>query len=106
MTGDRFKNLLTYNEEDRIVTSHELRLAMSKEKDTHVNVKSMIPGIDAACEGFRGGELITISGPTKNGKTLLAQTFTVNFTKQYAFPLWFSFEVPARHSYPNLKNCL
>jgi len=96
MTDDKFKDLQGYSGEDKIVTSHELRLAMSQEKDTHVNVKSLIPSLDAACEGFRGGELITISGPTKNGKTLLAQTLTVNFAKQYVFPLWFSFEVPAR----------
>jgi len=96
MTGDGFKNLQEYNGEDRIVTSHDLHLALSREKGTLVNVKSLIPGLDAACGGFRGGELIVISGPTKNGKTLLAQTFTANFAKQYCFPLWFSFEVPAR----------
>jgi len=96
MTGDRLKQLQEYSGEDKIVTSHELRIAMSKEKDTCVNVMSQIPGIDAAMDGFRGGELITISGPTKHGKTLFAQTLTVNFAKQYAFPLWFSFEVPAR----------
>jgi hypothetical protein len=42
------------------------------------------------------GELVTISGPTKNGKTLLAQTLTVNFYKQKSPALWFTYEVPAR----------
>lgn len=52
--------------------------------------------MDILIEDFRAGELITISGPTKNGKTLLAQTLTVNFGKQKQQPLWFTFEVPAR----------
>jgi RecA-family ATPase len=55
-----------------------------------------MPSLDNYCQGFRDGELIVISGPTKNGKTLLAQTLTANFVKQQEFPLWFSFEVPAR----------
>jgi len=103
MTDERLKNLQEYSGEDKVVTSHELQLAMNRDQDTHVNVKSLIPGIDTACEGFQGGELITISGPTKNGKTLLAQTLTVNFAKQYAFPLWFSFEVPARQFLSQFK---
>jgi len=73
-----------------------MALTLKQTKDTHIHVMSKIPGIDKACEGFKGGELITISGPTKNGKTLFAQTLTVNFAEQQHFPLWFSFEVPAR----------
>ncbi len=97
MTEKRFESLKAYNGEDQIVTSHELRLFLNREKSAeYVNVKSKIPSLDKAVDGFRDGELITISGPTKNGKTLLAQTLTVNFAKQTVFPLWFSFEVPAR----------
>jgi hypothetical protein len=96
MTEDRQKSLKNYNGADRVVTSHELQLSMADEPETRVNVKSFIPGIDCACQGFRGGELYTISGPTKNGKTLFAQTLTVAFAKQYIFPTWFSFEVPVR----------
>ena len=96
MQEGKLKTLKDYDGEDKVISSHEMRLILSKDKDTSVNVKSNIPGIDDACEGFRGGELIAISGPTKNGKTLLAQTFTVAFAKQFQFPMWFSFEVPAR----------
>lgn len=105
MTEKQRANLNEYAGEDQIISSHEMALSFSKMKDTRVNVMSRIPGIDRACEGFRGGELITISGPTKNGKTLLAQTLTVNFVEQQNFPLWFSFEVPARQflsQFPNL----
>lgn len=88
---------MEYSGEDQVITSHELRIALNREKAAeYVNVKSKIPSLDKAVDGFRDGELITISGPTKNGKTLLAQTMTVNFSLQTVFPLWFSFEVPAR----------
>ncbi len=86
-----------YDGEDRVVTSFELNDKLQGEKrEPHVNVKSGIPGIDYACEGFRDGELIIISGPTKMGKTLLAQTFTASFSKQKEYACWFSYEVPAR----------
>jgi len=71
-------------------------LALREEGAGIIRVKSMIPSLDAAIEDFRDGELIAISGPTKMGKTLLAQSLTVNFVKQQQFPLWFSFEVPVR----------
>lgn len=86
-----------YDGEDKILTSYEMRDKMISEKhDCHILVRSGIPGIDHACDGFRDGELIVISGPTKMGKTLLAQTFTVNFSKQHQYACWFSYEVPAR----------
>ena len=86
-----------YEGDDQVVTSYELRDKLMGEKTTpHVNVKALIPGIDHACEGFQDGELIIISGVTKHGKTLLAQTFTMNFFKQKQYPGWFSYEVPAR----------
>ena len=106
MPEERLKRLREYNAEDRVVTSHEMKLALSKESDNIVDVKSLIPGIDRACDGFRDGELIVISGPTKNGKTLLAQSLTVNFCKQNNFPLWFTFEVPARQFLGQFKDPL
>lgn len=61
-----------------------------------VNVKSKIPTLDKAIEGFQDGELYVISGPTKNGKTLLAQSLTVAFAEQQIYSLWFSYEVHPR----------
>lgn len=86
-----------YCDEDKIVTSYELNAELlSQKKKTFVTIKSNIHGFDHACQGFTDGELIIISGPTKMGKTLLAQTFTVNFFKQKEYACWFSYEVPAR----------
>jgi len=66
------------------------------QKEDLVNARSNMPSLDAACDGFRDGELIVLSGPTKNGKTLFAQTLTNEFAKQQIFSLWFTYEVPAR----------
>ncbi len=94
--GNGKKNLSEYSGEDKVVSAHELSLTF-KETDWYtINVKSGIPSLDYYCDGFRDGELITISGKTKNGKTLLAQSLSVNFSKLNHPPLWFSFEVLAR----------
>ena len=73
-----------------------MSLRFKDKPESIINVKSFIPSLDAAVDGFRDGELITISGPTKQGKTLLAQSLTSAFVKQQYYPLWFSFEVSAR----------
>ncbi len=97
ITNSDSESFSQYSEDDQVVTSFELRDKLLGEKKTpRVSIKSGIPGIDYACEGFRDGELIVISGPTKNGKTLLAQSFTANFSKHKEYAGWFSYEVPAR----------
>ena len=86
-----------YDGEDKVLTSYELRdKLMADKREPHVHVMSKLPGLDYACEGFQDGELVIISGPTKQGKTLLAQTLTVNFANQKQYPCWFTYEVPAR----------
>jgi replicative DNA helicase len=88
------QELQDYVGEDQVISSHDMKLDLSENHKDFVNVKSRIPSLDREVEGFRDGELIIISGPTKNGKTLLAQTLTINFVKSQEYPLWFSFEVP------------
>ena len=96
MTRKQQQSLRDYNGEDRVVSSHEMKLSLDSRPEAVICVKSMIPSLDRYIKDFRDGELITISGPTKNGKTLLAQTLTVNFAKQNKPALWFTYEVPAR----------
>jgi replicative DNA helicase len=52
-----------------------------------------IPEIDKATTGFRKGELVVLSGPPKNGKTTVCQTFTSNMVASGAKVLWFTYEV-------------
>ena len=96
MTGKNGKDLREYNGPDQVISSYELEAKLTEQRDSVLNVKSGIPSLDRYIDGFRDGELYAISGPTKNGKTLLAQTLTANFSSQSVFPLWFTFEVPAR----------
>jgi len=79
-----------------IVSSYELKQLLDEEKKPELFFKTKISSLDKAIEGFSGGELITISGPTKGGKTLLAQTLTHNFLEQQIYSLWFSFELPPK----------
>jgi hypothetical protein len=96
MPEQRVKNLAEYIGEDQVVSSHEMALKLKDPPDSLIKVKSMIPSLDAAIGHFQDGELIVISGPTKMGKTLLAQSLTANFVRQQYFSLWFSFEVSPR----------
>ena len=95
-----------YEGEDRIISSLEMDLELRSRTTPTFAVMSLIPPLDKYIEGFQGGELITISGKTKGGKTLLCQTLTWNFCAQVEYPLWFSYEVPARQflsQFPQLK---
>ncbi|KKL63072.1 hypothetical protein LCGC14_2178750 [marine sediment metagenome] len=83
-------------EGDAIISSIMMERYLSKEKESFINIRSNIPDLDKAVDGFREGEVIVISGPTKNGKTLLAQSLTKQFAKQNYHSLWFSFEVPTK----------
>jgi len=96
LDGVKKKNLLDYDRADKVISAHELALSFKGQDKDSVNALSGIPTLDKYCEGFRDGEVITISGKTKNGKTLLAQTISKNLVKTNNNPLWFSFEVPAR----------
>lgn len=88
------EELKNYNGPDRVVTSHEMRKILDETHDPGLRVMSKIPSMDKYLEGFEGGELIAISGPRKSGKTLLAQTLTVNFLPIQS--LWFSYELTIR----------
>ena len=90
------KNLAEYDGEDRVVSSKEILVQLKQMPESVIDVKSFIPSLDKFTDGFKEGELIVISGPTKQGKTLLGQSLTHAFVRQQYYPLWFSFEVPAR----------
>jgi replicative DNA helicase len=88
--------LSEYDGEDKVVSALQLSRTFTEKNDYTVNINSGIPSLDSYCQGFRDGELITISGKTKNGKTLLAQSLSRHFAGRLNHPLWFSYEVPAK----------
>ena len=91
LNSDDFNELKNYAGPDRVVTSFELQDILSHTFEPELRVKAKIPSLDKHLEGFEGGELIALSGPRKSGKTLLAQTLTVNFLPIKS--LWFSYEL-------------
>lgn len=81
-----------------IISSYELQEKITERGKARplLAVRSKLPSLDDAIENFQDGELYAVSGPTKNGKTLLCQTLTKNFAEQQVYSLWFSFEVHPR----------
>ncbi len=94
MSVDDFNKLKDYQGPDRVLTSFELQDILSHTSEPELRIKAKIPSLDKYLEGFEGGELIAISGPRKSGKTLLAQTLTINFLPTKS--LWFSYELTMR----------
>ena len=82
----------------KIISSYEYRdRLIAEDKNKTVRLKSFIPSLDIALEGFELGELIVLSGPTKNGKSLLFQTITNNLVTQCGiYSVWFTYELPPR----------
>lgn len=97
MTNDPIEReieLKEYNGEDRVIPAAEFKEEMAAMMANRGEaIKSLIPKLDELTNGFEGGNLITISGPTKQGKTTLSHTLTKNFETQGVTSVWFSFEV-------------
>ncbi len=89
--------LKKYDEPDMVVSNYEMldHFHELKTGTSTTHMMSSIPGMDYLLDGFYGGELTVISGLTKNGKTLFAQTLAEAFSRQEKKCLWFTFEVPA-----------
>src|SRR3990167_780727 len=93
---ERHVRLAEYKGPDKIVSSTELRDILSKEKKISYSFSTGLHHLDIAVDKIETGELIAIGGPTKHGKTLLAQTLTFHLSKAAVKCLWFTFEVPPR----------
>jgi replicative DNA helicase len=87
--------LKNYQGPDRVVHATELaeRYAEERKNRPPFSATTGLPTIDACLDGFRKGQLVVVSGPPKNGKTLLCQTFTTRFTEQNHKCLWLEYEL-------------
>jgi replicative DNA helicase len=90
------ENLASYEGDDKVISSADMQKLIDEQPDATVNFKSGFTALDALIEGFEGGELIVVSGPTKMGKTTWCQTLTKHFADQDIRSLWFSYEMPAK----------
>jgi len=105
-SGNSIQELKDYQGQDRVISSFDLSDIMAQSGNYEYMLKSKIPLLDYHLDGgFESGELITISAPPKSGKTLLAQSLTMNFLDQDQQALWFEYEVtPKRflNTFPEL----
>lgn len=87
--------LKAYRGADRVVYAEDKKREIDLERKNKPKFIAMtgLPDLDSCTEGFRKGQLIVVSGPPKNGKTLLAQTFTDSFAQKGYRCLWFSYEL-------------
>jgi replicative DNA helicase len=89
----REAELASYSGEYAVILAATLRDELSRTKKDALILRSGLPTLDNLIDGFELGELTIITGPTKGGKTLLAQTFTETFIKRGHDCLWFPYEV-------------
>jgi replicative DNA helicase len=83
--------LRNYSGNDEVVSLSALEF-----ENKNFTIKSKIPCLDDLIGGFMPGELVVISGITKNGKTTFCVSLTDTFAEQGIESLWFSFEMPYR----------
>lgn len=95
---ERLKKLENYNGDDRVISSWEMQEQIEGEpKNDLIISNSGFPSVDKLIEGFEGGELVIVAGPTGHGKTLYCQSITETFYLFNINCLWFSYEVKPTH---------
>ena len=97
MTPEITEKLLNYNGDDRIITFAEKKADVDKARESKPRICVKVekfPRFSEAIRHFAPGDLILITGRSKSGKTLLAQTFTMDFQREHDISsLWFEYEV-------------
>ncbi len=90
------EEMLKYEGDDKVISSFEAKEYFEKKAPPRFGLRTKLPTLDKLIERFEFGDLVVVSGPTKNGKTLLAKTFTKYFAEQEVNSLWFTYEVLPR----------
>jgi replicative DNA helicase len=94
---DNIDELIKYAGDDRVVHINDYFSNKAKNTDVKRIYTQRLRELDNMTDGFETGELITITGPTGNGKTLLANTISDCFMAQGMGVAWFTYEVsPAK----------
>ncbi len=85
-----------YEGTDEVISSLDYMEAIQRLRGDKsiMKVMSGFKSLDAITEGFWEGNVIVISGPTKEGKTTFCQSLTLEFTNQKMPTLWFPFDTP------------
>lgn len=84
------------DDDTRVITNFEMLQRIRKLAVLETVRVSSFPLLSKYIEGFRMGELVVITGPTRCGKTLVLNAFTKDLSTAGHFPLWFTYEMPVR----------
>lgn len=95
-----FEELKRYTGEDEVIPSTDIPGILEK-ATPRMNLG--IHDIDTLTGGFGEENLVVISGPTGQGKTLLAQNMTAWLAKKEHKTLWFSFEMSLSELYERFQ---
>lgn len=90
------RKLASYKGKDRVVSSHEMKEYLDNQPTPVWEVDSGFPYLDNMIQGWGAGDLIVISGRTKEGKTSLGQSITKNMAENEVATSWFTYEIGAR----------
>lgn len=87
--------LKDYRGPDRVIHAEERFSQIAEEEKNSPKFSALMgmPSLDECTAGFRPGQLVIVSGPPKNGKTLFCQNLTARFTSQGHRCLWFEYEL-------------
>lgn len=85
--------LISYDGEDKIISSYDMKAHIALHSSKTINIKSGLHSLDDLLGGFEAGELNVISGCTGHGKTLFATSLTRHFSTAGVDSVWFSFEM-------------
>jgi len=86
--------VMEYTGKDEVVSSYDAKKHYEKKAPPAFIINTGFSSLDRMTQGFRNGELISVTGITKQGKTVLCQSITQNLSNQNIHALWFSYEVP------------
>lgn len=95
------ESLVTYEGEDRIVSSHELAQQLDDQPEFSYNTG--VHAIDRILGGVQPGEMVIVSGPTGEGKTTLLMSITRNMAMANIPSVWFTLEVTPKAFIQKIK---
>lgn len=88
------QTLATYDGEDKIVPGNILLATLKEQARPKLFFQSKIPKLDKIIKGgFKGGQLIVVSGITGQGKSTLCKSIGLSAMEQGLLSTWFSYEL-------------
>lgn len=83
-----------HNNESGLFSVEKLFMVAGRQKPSQEYIPTFVPRFDKAMDGgFRGGELIVMSGETGQGKTMFALNLSKNISDAGVPVLWYTYEM-------------